>query len=49
MRDQDVKENQAKENRQESGDKREAKKHDDKRRATDTLTDENPLIFRGMD
>ena len=49
MRDQDVKKTEATENRQESGDKREAKKRDEKRRSFDTLTDDNPLICRGMD
>ena len=49
MRDQDVKQDETKENRQESSDKREARKHDDKRRSFDTLTDDNPLICRGID
>ena len=55
MRDPDVKKTEATETRQQSGERREAKqrneqredKRDDKRR--DTLTDENPLIFRGLD
>ncbi len=49
MREQDDTENEPKEKRTESTSQSEPPKRDPKKRVTDTLTDENPLIFRGLD
>lgn len=49
MRDQDAAETKPAETRSESVEKPEPKKREEKRRAHDTLSDENPLICRGID
>jgi hypothetical protein len=48
MREQEPPETKPAESRSETEEKPQAKR-DEKRRTHDTLSDENPLIFRGMD
>ena len=49
MREQEVDEIKGMETRSESAEQREPTKRAPHRRVIDTLTDENPLICRGMD
>lgn len=49
MRDKEVPESKPTETRDQSAEHREARKRDEKRRAFDTLNEDNPLICRGID
>ena len=49
MRDQDAVETKPAETRNESAQKTEPKKRDEKRRTFDTLSEDNPFICRGID
>lgn len=49
MRQQEVPQTKPTETRDESAEQAASKKRDEKRRTFDTLTDDNPLICRGID